>query len=280
MKKIVIPTDFSDNAWDALTYAIRLYDDIPTRFYILNTYEVVATGVNTTIYTGATKKLYNILKEDSEKELKKIENHLNEYLLNDKHEYKMLSIPGTFSSIVKELVDKEDIDLVVMGTTGASGMKKVFMGSNTVKLIKKIAKCPIIAVPKDFEYREPELISFATDLNKLFISEELNVLIELLLIHDLDLEILHVKKEKALSETQKQNIDLIKNLFNSGNVNYKGIDFEKSVSKTINNYTENNQVDIVCLARYEHNFLEWLTHKRVIKKVGFHTQVPLMTIPV
>ncbi|MDJ0645831.1 MAG: universal stress protein [Flavobacteriaceae bacterium] len=280
MKKVLIPTDFSDNAWDALTYAIRLYDDIPCSFYILNTYEVVATGATATLHTSASKKIYKVLKEDSEKGLEKIEAYLNEYLLNDKHEYEIFSKYGSLNLVVQELIDKHNIDLVVMGTTGASGMKEAFIGSNTMKLIKNITECPIIAVPKDYEYREPELISFATDLKKPFTTQELNPLIELLLIHDLDLELLHVKKEKELSDTQKQNIDLVKKLLKNGDVSYKELDFEKSVSKTINNYTQSNKVDIICLAKYEHTFLERLTREKVIKKVGFHSAVPLLTIPV
>jgi len=280
MKKILIPTDFSDNAWDALIYAIRLYDDIPCRFYILNTYEVVATGVNTTIHSSATKKLYEILKKDSLRGLEKIENYLNEYLLNDRHEYEIISKHGSITSVVKDLIVKNEIDLLVMGTTGASGLKKVFMGSNAIRLIKNISECPIIAVPKAYEFEEPELISFATDLNKLFTAEDLNPLYELLLIHDLNLEILHVHKEPKLSEVQNENIALIKRRLDNDNVSYKEIELVSSVSKSINEYTKNNSVDLICLASYDHTFIEKLTHEPIIKKVGFQTQVPLLIIPI
>ncbi|NNC70957.1 MAG: universal stress protein [Flavobacteriaceae bacterium] len=280
MKKILIPTDFSDNAWDALIYAIRLYDDIPCRFFVLNTYEVMATGVNTTIHSSATKKLYEILREDSQKGLEKIEKYLNDHLLNDKHEYEIISKYGSLTSVVKDLINKENIDLIIMGTTGASGIKKVFMGSNAMRLIKNISDCPIIAVPKDYEFEEPELISFATDLNKLFTAEDLNPLYELLLIHDLNLEILHVHDEAKLSDIQKENIELIKHRLDSHNVSYKGIDLISTVSKSINEYTKTNKVDLICFANYEHTFIEKLTHEPIIKKVGFQTQVPLLIIPI
>ena len=278
MKKVLIPTDFSDNAWDALTYVIRLYDDIPCFFYILNTYEVNSGGVNTAVHSSVTKKLYDILREDSKKGLDKTEAYLNEYLLNDKHEYKTISRHGSISSVVRDLVNKENIDLVVMGTTGASGIKEALMGSNTMRLIKNINECPIIAVPQDYEFREPELITFATDLKKLLSSIELNALTELLLIHNLDLEILHVKKENELNDIQKQNIDIIKQHLGTNNVSFKEINLEKSISNTINKYTQNNNVDIICLANYEHNFIERLTHEPIIQRVGFHTQIPLLII--
>ncbi len=280
MKNILIPTDFSDNAWDALTYAIRLYDDIPCKFYILNTFEVNSGGVNTAIHSGATKKLYTILKEESQNGLDRIEAHLNEYLLNDKHEYKTISAHGSITSIAKELIIKENINLVVMGTTGASGMKKVLMGSNTITMIKNISQCPIIAVPKDFEFREPELVSFATNLKKLFNSTQLNALTELLLIHNLDLELLHVKKEEKLSAVQNQNIGIIKQQLGSNNISYKEIELNTSIANSLTEYAKNNKVDIICLANYSHTLLERLTHEPVIKKVGFQTQVPLLIISV
>lgn len=280
MKKILIPTDFSDNAWDALTYAIRMYDDIPCRFYILNTFEVVASGTNTTLHSGATKKIVAILKEDSQRGLTKIENYLNEYLLNDKHEYETISKYGSLTTKVKEIIDQKGIDLVVMGTAGASGLKKVFIGSNTVRLIKQGQACPIIAVPKDFEFVEPSLISFASDLKRQFTPGDLTPLRELLLIHDLDLEILHVNKNKELSEIQHQNIATIKSLLGSNNINYKEIDYETSVAKSINNYTDKNKVDIICLVHYDHTFVEKLTHEPVLQKVGFHSKVPLLILSI
>ena len=65
-------------------------------------------------------------------------------MLNDKHTYKIVSKSGTLVSIVEDIVNKENIDMIVMGTTGASGLKGVFMGSNTVKIIKHIDTTPII----------------------------------------------------------------------------------------------------------------------------------------
>ncbi len=278
MKKILIPTDFSDNAWDALTYALRLYDDIPCSFYILNTFEVGATGAEATLYTGATKKLYNILKDDSKQGLEKIENYLNEYLLNDKHEYNIHSKHGPLLSVTKDLIAKQQIDLIVMGTKGASGMKGILMGSNTTSLIKNIKDCPILAVPEKFEFREPEKLSLATDLNELLSSDLLNPLRELLLIHNLDLELLHVKNETILSVNQEENKKLIEQLFSHAQVIYREVSFDKSIANSINQYTTNNAIDILCMIQHKHSFIERLTREPVIKKVGFNTNVPLLII--
>lgn len=278
MKKVIIPTDFSDNAWDALTYAIRLYDDIPCRFYILNTYEVVATGVNTTIHTGATRKLREILKEDSERDLKKIIDHLEKHLLNDKHKYITRSLSGDLISNVKRLIKNENIDMIVMGTTGATGAKGVFMGSNTVKAIKKIDDCPIISVPAKFEYSEPEDVAFATDFKRHFSTAEMNPLIELQQLHNFDMHIVHVSEEDELTQEQKQNKEVLEKMFD--NVTIENILKENGISKAINSYTEKNNIQLIGLLKYQHSFIEKLTHEPVIRKISFRSSVPLLIIHV
>ena len=279
MKKILVPTDFSDNAWDALTYAIRLYDDIPCQFFILNTFEVNPPGVSQTMYQFQQEKIYKVLKEESESELQKIVAYLKENLLNDKHKYTVISASGSLVSVVKDITAKESIDAIVMGTAGASGLKEVFMGSNTVKIIKKIDDCPIISVPEKYVYKELEHIVFATDYKKYLSEQDLMCLQELQLMHNFDIQFLYIKKGKELSEVQRYNMDSLKGYFKEDSVSFKEIESEIKKSKTITAFAENEDVDMVCLANYEHSFIEKLTHEPVIKKVSFHSTVPILIVP-
>ncbi len=280
MKKVLIPTDFSDNAWDALTYAIRLFDDIPCRFYILNTYQISTSRTTNTMHKERDTHMYRMLKETSEKELKKIENYLNNNLLNDKHEYKIISKTGALLTIIKQLISDENIDMIVMGTAGATGAKEIFMGSNTVKMIKHIDSCPIISVPLKYEYEEPERLIFATDFKRHFNKAELNCLIELQLIHNFEISVLHVKKENMLDNIQQQNKDVLKQCLDNGNTVFEEILTHTTIADAINNYTEEHTVNIVCLLNYEHSFIEKLTHEPIIKKISFHSAIPLLILPV
>ncbi len=280
MKKVLVPTDFSDNAWDALTYAIRLYDDIPCRFYILNTYQVSTSRTTNTMHKQRDTHMYRMLKETSEKELKKIENYLDHNLLNDKHEYKIISKTGSLLTITKQIVSDENIDMVVMGTAGATGAKEIFMGSNTVKAIKHIDLCPILSVPKKYEYEEPEQIIFATDFKKYFSAFELNCLIELQLIHNFIIRIIHIKKEKELDSLQEQNKETLKQYFDKDNTLFEEITADTTIAEAINRYTDEHKTNMVCLVNYEHSFIEKLTHEPIIKKISFHSTVPLLILPV
>ena len=280
MKKVLVPTDFSDNAWDALTYAIRLYDDIPCRFYILNTYQVNTSRTTNTMHKKRDTHMYRMLKETSEKELRKIKNYLNNNLLNDKHEYKIISKTGALLTIIKQLISDEKIDMIVMGTSGATGAKEIFMGSNTVKIIKHIDSCPIISVPLKYEYEEPEQLIFATDFKRHFNKTELNCLIELQLIHNFEIKVLHVKKGKMLNSIQQQNKDVLKQCLDNGNTIFEEITTYTTIADAINNHTEEHTINMVCLLNYEHSFIEKLTHEPIIKKISFHSAIPLLILPV
>jgi len=280
MKKVLVPTDFSDNAWDALTYTIRLYDDIPCRFYILNTFVVSPSRITNTMHKERNTHMYRILKEASEKGLKEIEDYLNENLLNNKHEYKIFSKTGNLLHIIKRIVSNENIDMIVMGTAGATGAKEIFMGSNTVKIIKHIDGCPIISVPLKYEYEEPEQIVFATDFKRHFNKVELNCLIELQLIHNFKINVLHVKKENKLDSIQQQNKDVLKQCLDNNNTVFEEIITYTTKADAINKYTEAHTINMVCLMNYEHSFIEKLTHEPIIKKISFHSATPLLILPV
>ena len=168
----------------------------------------------------------------------------------------------------------------MMGTTGATGAKEIFMGSNTVNTIKHIDLCPIISVPKKYNYEEPEQVVFATDLKRRFNTVELNCLLELQLIHNFKINILHVKKENILDEIQQQNKDVLIECLGGDHIIFKEIIADTTKAKAINNYNKEHKINMICLVNYKHSFIEKLTHEPVIKKISFHSAIPLLILPV
>lgn len=281
MKKILVPTDFSENAWDALMYATKLYSDINCTFYIVNTYDAVIMGSYQATQGFTDTQLLETLKEESINELNKIKGFLDKSILNNKHQFKVLSKMGSLTVIAKEIINEEKIDIIIMGTTGASGLKKYLLGSNTVDMMSAIKNCPILAVPKDYEFKELEKIDFATNLKYLYTKEALDVVTELLDLHDLGIEILHVKKEKSLSEHQEIGLANLKDQFKDYDFKFKEIQYPtSSIADSITSYCRDQQVDIICLPNYEHSLFEKLTHEPVLKNVGFHAEAPLLVMSI
>lgn len=280
MKNILIPTDFSDNAWDALLYAIRLYDVIPARFYILNTFQIGASRTGSRMASQKGTKLFRVLQEDSEKGLYKIQKYLNDNLINEKHEYKTVFRPGDLLNNLKQIIANENIDIIVMGTTGASGAKEIFLGSNAVKVINNIELCPVLTVPKNYEFIELNKILFATDIKKKYSPFQLTSLTELQIIHQCEVTILHVKEQVHLDENQLLDLLHTRTLFdNEAITRYKEIELNGTVAKTIIHFSEEHNVDLVCLVNHEKKFLQKLMEEAVVKKVSFRSEIPILTIP-
>lgn len=68
-KRIVLPTDFSKNAWNAIAYALTIFKEVPCDFFVLNSYQVGASGLSTKMAGANDTRLYNLIKEQSKRDL-------------------------------------------------------------------------------------------------------------------------------------------------------------------------------------------------------------------
>lgn len=163
MKKILVPTDFSGQADNALQVAIYFARKMDAEIHLLHVEEYVGnTGFNTVgdVSTSNMDQLFvlKLLEVNKRKMLDLIES-LDEGL-KIHHDVKI----GQMFRLVRDYIEENQIDLVVMGTHGASGFSGVMIGSNTEKVVRQ-ATCPVLSVrqlPEAFEIRK---IVFATNFD-------------------------------------------------------------------------------------------------------------------
>jgi len=279
-KRIVLPTDFSKNSWNAIAYALKTFKGVPCDFFLLNSYQVGASGLSTKMAGANDTRLYNLMKEQSERELNQELKKIQEIDTDPEHRFILRSVAGTLVNAVGKTVYKEEIDYVVMGTKGSSGLKEVFMGSNTYKVIKDIDFCPIIAVPDDYRPDgKMDAILLATGYEHLFENYELKPVLSLAEHFNAKLWIAHVGRMDNLTPEQKASkLALEKRLTN---VEYEFFEVEKedSVNRTIQKVVDMDRaLDMVVMINQDHTFFERLTREPVIKKVTFNTTVPFLVI--
>src|SRR5690606_18297242 len=102
-----------------------------------------------------------LLKESKEK-LHKLLKEIERLPFNPKHTFHTSVHYGFFTDHIKQEVKNKNIDLIIMGTKGSSGIKAVSLGSNTGDVLTKV-KCPVLAVPENAKYHEINEIVFPTD---------------------------------------------------------------------------------------------------------------------
>ncbi|MCU0449231.1 MAG: universal stress protein [Bernardetiaceae bacterium] len=165
MKNLLVPTDFSENAKGAMAYAVQLAAALGAKLHFYH-----ATG--RVIPRVADQALYHRYREDY---LAEHRDDLQEQVWEVYHqlgieqkaaEANLLVREGELLLHVGELVAELAIDLIVMGTHGATGLKRWFVGSNTAGVFTQAA-CPVLAVPAGYRYRPIKKIGYASDLTKL-----------------------------------------------------------------------------------------------------------------
>jgi nucleotide-binding universal stress UspA family protein len=163
MKKILVPTDFSPTAEHAMHLALEIANKENATIYLLH-----VLGFD---FTSAIE-LDNLF-PDSPFEKEALDHFVNdgnnkmvEYLKNLKLQQanieQVIDI-GVPSDIIIEKIKELDIDLVVMGTHGSSGLKEFFIGSNAEKVVR-YAQCPVITVKHKTSIKEINKIAFGSDL--------------------------------------------------------------------------------------------------------------------
>ena len=163
MKRILIPTDFSHNAWNAIEYSLAFYNNRPVNIHLLH---IVYSGSVTNgddLYSHGVSILENPGKVKV-KQLKDLQHKIDTLYPRNKANIDVRVVHSLFVEGIKNTVDKLDIDLIIMGTKGASGLKEKTIGSHTGAVITRV-KCPVLVIPERANYERPENIAFPTDFN-------------------------------------------------------------------------------------------------------------------
>ncbi len=277
MKRIILPTDFSDNAYNAICYAINLFKQEECTFYLLHTYTPAIYQAEYVLHSPGQIGLGDIYQENSLTQLKELKKKLIAEHNNKKHTF---MVHSAFNTLVDEIVEismNENADMVIMGTQGATGAKEILIGTNTVHVIKK-ACCPVIVIPPNFKYETPKEILFPTDLGIDYQEEQLGALAFLAKQHVSRIDVLHISTGYDLSEEQLKNKAKLDGIF--GRIAHLFHEMtNQEVITAINNFQQKNKVNLLVMIQNRHTFFERLFIEPVIKKLGFHVTIPFMVIP-
>ena len=276
MKHILLPTDFSENAYNAIAYAVQLYKEVKCKFYILHTYTPMTLGVGGMTDNYSAIALKDMEKVTAERKLKEIEAKLNAKFNNAKHTFETKATYNLLISEMKEVVKKKKIDLVIMGTKGATGAKEIFIGTNTMSAIKKL-NFPVIAVPSGFKYEKPREILMPTDFKFSKSNKYLSVVKELCETHTSRLNILNVY-DVSLDEKQRQT-EAFLDIFFIDTAHIFHIAERQELIEAIEAFESKYYINFLVMIYNKHNFFESLLSKSTVNQMVYHTNIPFLVIP-
>lgn len=279
MKKILLPTDFSKNAWNALFTALKLYDKHLCEFVILHAYEPQLSHMLADRGEKKLWALYDDLRKEAEAQMAEVTGYLAKEYHNPHHRFRSLCRQGDLTSAIGELLDSETIDMIVMGTQGATGARRVFMGSNTVRVLAAVKNRPILAVPRSYDLQRLQEVIFPTDYMQPFEPFELQPLLELLKDWKARLHIVYAAEEFRLNPRQEAHKKQLETLLKDVRHRFEEIPLGRKVSHTLTRYSQDSHADLMALVYHKHAFFETLTREPVLKRVAFESELPLLILP-
>ena len=178
MKSILLPTDFSNNSLNAIHYAIEMFADDQCEFFFLNVQKVSSFMSDDLIAMEPSTTIYQNLIETSKKKLETIITDVRKKFKIGIHIYHSIVDYDNLVDSINQIVKSKNIDLIVMGTKGATGAEKIIFGSNTVRVIKG-TDSPILAIPDNCKYGKLDRIAFPSDYLHRYEIKEMKPLINL-----------------------------------------------------------------------------------------------------
>ncbi|MBC9798626.1 universal stress protein [Sinomicrobium weinanense] len=276
MEKVLLPTDFSDNAWNAITYASQLFKDIECTFYLLHVLPPTL-GSRKTLASRTTEEMLSSAETDAAKKLEELAGEIASLTNNNKHKIETVTRFDLFSDAVEDVVKDKKIDIVVLGSHGAGGIRDLFLGSNTSNLIGNV-KCPILAVPKDLEFQEIDEIGFALDYEFAYRKEGLAPLFRIAEKFKAGIRFYHVMEKRDEWTGEKEKIKKeIEKAFEGFDISFFLLtDAPLDVATRL--FVESREIDLLCMAAEKRNFMDSLLGKSPVKNMSYHSTTPLLVL--
>lgn len=272
MKTILFPTDFSSNANRALEYAVEIASLTGATLNLLNIYTPIVSKDN--VYSALiTDEIADAKREAHEKLTVITDTIANEYPSVNSNA--MVNVGEPVQEILN-LAEAAKVDLIIMGTLGASNLSKMIFGSNTASIIEK-SVCPVLAVPSGCTYRPPKRILFATN----FSFNDLEGVKKLTLIAQaFDAEIIlgyvDVSIDEDTDETSMENFfNEAKAVTSYPKISYKVVS-DHNVSMGLDNIIEDADIDLFALSTQKRTWFEKIANPSLTKKISHHTNIPLL----
>ena len=280
MKRILVPTDFSGCADNAVNFAVQSAKILPVEVTLLHAFEV--KGDVYTDYMGVNKEFNQSLLDEVYNKLALLKSSIEE---TEGIVVATYIFKGTVNEAILQTAEDKNIDLIVMGTLGASGIKEKVWGSNASAIIGN-SKVPVMVIPYEYEWKKPKNILIATNhfekepaiLNFLFNLADLykaRMQVAVFTNEDDDNTITLLEHTR---KTQEYEI-MLKKKYKEEMLTATQL-FGKEFEVTLEDYIRQNEIDILAMVTYQRSLWARIFHPSITKRMSYHTKIPLLAIPV
>ena len=278
MKRILIPTDLSSNASNAISYAFQLFRNSNVQFNILHVDHPIIDMPTSSIEFMSPTTYPDLVSQKKmvEKQILKIIENLNSR--DDNFNYEIENEIGFAGDVIVSKAQELNCDLIIMGTKGATGLSQFFIGSVTASVIRKSA-VSVLAIPENFTFEKLEKIVFATDYEGISNKKTLQPLFELARMFDAKVMMFHAIEAKEPIAAYIEELQVWKAEKNFHQVRHtNSIASCENIPDGILDFAGENEADLIAIIPHTYNFFENLLHKSVSKQIAFESKTPILAL--
>jgi len=274
MKTILVPTDFSDAARNASRYAVNLAKHLNYRVLLFHVFNMPML-VDSEFSAPEMIDLQG-MEQDHKKRLEE-----EAELLQKGTDVVIVcqAASGFTVDEIAEIEQKEKPDLIVMGLSPSGRISEFVFGSISTDVVKN-TQTPVIIVPEASHFKEIKKIVFASDLKmecEMKIHEPLKDMIDTFNSH---IAILNVVKEQSDRIGRDDGVSgrRIEKYFENIEHVYHFLE-NNDIIEGISEFIVSQHVDMVTMIPQKHNLIERIFKESNTKKMAFHVDIPLLTLP-
>jgi len=274
MKRILLPTDFSEVANNAFVYALEFAKLVQVELIVLHSYDLIPMDNQffpenfTEVYDSIELTNFDLFKEEIPKLRGIMEKHKSEHI---KMTHRLME--GDLIANIKKSIKEDKVDCVIMGTSGVTEWEALFAGSNSGSVIIGI-DVPIICVPMGVKFKKIITIGFVNHY-KPKDNEALYTVLDIAKEINAKIKCLYVKT--ANSDTDVETIEKWKEAFSQEPIDFFVIKSDE-VKQVILDFVSYQDIDVLTMLTYKGSFFESLFVPNYSKKTAFGIDIPILVI--
>ena len=274
MKRILVPTDFSKHADHALRVAAQIARKNGGEIYLLHMLELPQQGSDM-MHSGSDIPQIMFFKNYA---IKKLEELMRADFLEGISVYEIIQFEKTFDGILN-ISRKNNIDLIVMGSHGASGYEEMFIGSNAEKVVRN-AEVPVLVIKNEIEDFKAKKIVFASDFSP-EIKKSFEKLVALATLFDSHLDLIMINTPNNFKPTavaEKIMADFLKDVdfANYSTHIYNDVNVEKGIL----NYSSSVDADLIGMCTHGRTGFSHFFNGSISEDLVNHAVRPVITFKI
>jgi len=271
IKTIIVPVDYSDGSVNALEHAIEIAVIHHSTLHVVNAYHIPTTGASVMI------DISEIWQKSALEELAAFEQKARKLDKADQVNMHFECAQGLVFNVVSQVAEKHHADLVVMGTTGASGFTGKWLGSNTAATARNL-EIPLLAIPAKLAYKPYRSVLLATDMKLLSDTKSLEFVAQFTESFQAEMRFLHVDKDGHATPAAQDDAYKAQTRAIFREIPKFIYAFDSDIEATIERTIQSTHTDLLVTIRHNYGFFERIFHSSESQKLINNASLPVLVL--